>query len=220
VDLRPLSRRFYTRPALELARDLIGRLLVRELRGRLLIGRVVEAEAYGPDDPASHSYRGRTPRNGSMFGPPGHAYVYVSHGIHHCLNAVAEPTTAVLLRALEPIEGLELMRRRRRTERERLLCAGPGRLCEALGIGRILDGHDLTLGKGLWIARGQRAQDVAVTSRIGLTVAIERPWRFVRAGSSFASRGVGGPRPRHSEVAPGVDSPAPATLRGRRQRRR
>lgn len=217
MDLRPLSRRFYTRPALELARDLIGRLLVRELRGRLLIGRVVEAEAYGPDDPASHSYRGRTPRNGSMFGPPGHAYVYVSHGIHHCLNAVAEPTTAVLLRALEPIEGLDLMRRRRRTERERLLCAGPGRLCEALGIARILDGHDLTLGKGLWIARGQRAQDVAVTTRIGLTVAVERPWRFVRAGSPFASRGVGGPRHRHSEVKPGVGSSAPARLRGRGQ---
>ncbi|HEV2906018.1 MAG TPA: DNA-3-methyladenine glycosylase, partial [Actinomycetota bacterium] len=160
MDLRPLSRRFYTRTAVELARELIGRLLVRELNGRLLTGRVVEAEAYGPDDPASHSFRGPTPRNASMFGSPGHAYVYVSHGIHHCLNAVADPPSAVLLRALEPIEGLEEMHRRRRTERERLLCAGPGRLCEALGIGRNLDGHDLTLGEGLWIARGHRARDV------------------------------------------------------------
>ena len=191
MDLRPLSRRFYTRTAVELARELIGRLLVRELNGRLLIGRVVEAEAYGPDDPASHSFRGPTPRNASMFGSPGNAYVYVSHGIHHCLNAVAEPPTAVLLRALEPIEGLDEMHRRRRTERERLLCAGPGRLCEALGIGRNLDGHDLTLGEGLWIARGHRARDVVVTPRIGLNVAVDWPWRFVLAGSRFASRGMG-----------------------------
>jgi DNA-3-methyladenine glycosylase len=191
VDLRPLSRRFYTRTAVELARELIGRLLVRELNGRLLIGRVVEAEAYGPNDPASHSFRGPTPRNASMFGSPGHAYVYVSHGIHHCLNAVADPPTAVLLRALEPIEGLEEMHRRRRTERERLLCAGPGRLCVALGIGRNLDGHDLTLGEGLWIARGHRARDVVVTPRIGLNVAVDWPWRFVLSGSRFASRGMG-----------------------------
>jgi DNA-3-methyladenine glycosylase len=156
-----------------------------------MIGRVVEAEAYGPDDPASHSFRGPTPRNASMFGSPGHAYVYVSHGIHHCLNVVAEPPSAVLLRALEPIEGLEEMHRRRRTDRERLLCAGPGRLCEALGIGTNLDGHDLTLGEGLWIARGHRAGDVVVTPRVGLTDAADWPWRFVLAGSPFASRGPG-----------------------------
>jgi DNA-3-methyladenine glycosylase len=191
MDLRPFSRRYFARPALALARELIGRLLVRELNGRLLIGRVVEAEAYGPDDPASHSFRGPTRRNASMFGSPGHAYVYVSHGIHHCLNAVAEPPSAVLLRALEPIEGLDEMHRRRRTDRERLLCAGPGRLCEALGIGTNLDGHDLTRGEGLWIARGRRAHDVVVTPRIGLNVAVEWPWRFVLAGSPFASRGTG-----------------------------
>lgn len=191
MDLRPLSRRYYARPALELARELIGRLLVRELNGRLLIGRVVEAEAYGPNDPASHSFRGPTPRNASMFGFPGSAYVYISHGIHHCLNAVAKPPSAVLLRALEPLEGIEEMRRRRRTDRERLLCAGPGRLCEALGIGRNLDGHDLTSGEGLWIARGHRARDVVVTPRVGLNVAIDWPWRFVLAGSPFASRGMG-----------------------------
>jgi DNA-3-methyladenine glycosylase len=195
MDLRPFSRPYFALPAVELARELIGRLLVRELNGRLLIGRVVEAEAYGPDDPASHSFRGPTPRNASMFGSPGHAYVYVSHGIHHCLNAVAKPPSAVLLRALEPIEGLEEMRRRRRTERERLLCAGPGRLCQALGIGPPLDGHDLTLGKGLWIARGHRARDVVATPRIGLNVAVEWPWRFVLAGSPFASRGTRFRRP-------------------------
>jgi DNA-3-methyladenine glycosylase len=195
VDLRPLSRRFYARPALEVAQELIGRLVVRELNGRLLIGRVVEAEAYGPDDPASHSYRGPTRRNASMFGSPGHAYVYVSHGIHHCLNAVAEPPSAVLLRALQPVEGLDEMRRRRRTEKDRLLCAGPGRLCEALGIGPNLDGHDLTVGQSLWIARGRKAPEIMVTPRIGLSVAMERPWRFVQAGSPFASRGSGLRRP-------------------------
>lgn len=200
MDLRPLSRRFYARPSVEVARDLIGRLLVREVRGQLLIGRVVEAEAYGPDDPASHSYRGVTPRNASMFGPPGHAYVYVSYGIHHCLNAVAQPPTAVLLRALEPIVGVRQMSRRRRTERERLLCSGPGRLCEAMGISGDLDGHDLTRGERLWIARGRRAGEVVVTPRIGLSVALERPWRFVEAGSPFVSRGASARRvapPRH-----------------------
>lgn len=204
MDLRPLSRRFYARPALELARELIGRLLVRDLNGRLLIGRVVEAEAYGPNDPASHSFRGPTPRNASMFEFPGSAYVYVSHGIHHCLNAVAKPPSAVLLRALEPIEGIEDMRRRRRTDRERLLCAGPGRLCEALAIGRFLDGHDLTLGEGLWIARGHRARDVVATPRVGLNVAVDWPWRFVLAGSQYASRGMGFRRaPRPPKEPPG-----------------
>lgn len=189
MDLRPLSRRFYARPALEVAPDLIGRLVVREIRGRLLVGRIVEAEAYGPDDPASHSFRGQTRRNRTMFGPPGHAYVYVSHGIHHCMNAVARPPSAVLLRAVEPLVGQDLMQRRRGTEDPRLLCAGPGRLCEAFGVDLRRDGHDLTVATGLWLARGRRADRVVATTRVGLTVAAERPWRFVEEGSRFASRG-------------------------------
>lgn len=190
-SLDPLPRRFFEGDPVDVARELIGTLLVRELDGDVLIGRVVEAEAYGADDPASHSYRGQTRRNRSMFGPAGHAYVYRSHGVHHCLNAVTVPGTAVLIRALEPLEGQEEMSRRRGVHRERLLCAGPGRLCQALGIDLGLDGTDLTLGEGLWFAAGDPAPAVTATPRVGLTVAADRPWRFVEADSRFASRSMG-----------------------------
>ena len=123
-----------------------------------------------------------------MFGRPGHAYVYVSHGIHHCANVVARPPSAVLLRALEPMAGEEEMARRRGVADLRLLCAGPGRLCQALGITRAEDGHDLTRRGGLWMATGDPAAEVVVTPRIGLTVAVDVPWRFVEAGTRFASR--------------------------------
>jgi DNA-3-methyladenine glycosylase len=195
VNLRPLSRRFYQRDAVTLARELLGRLVVRELDGARLVGRVVEAEAYARDDPASHAFRGPTRRNASMFGPPGHAYVYVSHGIHHCLNVVARPGSAVLIRALEPLEGHEQMRRRRGLEADVLLCAGPGRLCQALGITLAEDGLDLTVGRELWLARGRPVRDPAVTARIGITAAAEVPWRFVVAGSRYASRRVLSPTP-------------------------
>jgi DNA-3-methyladenine glycosylase len=188
VNLRPLSRRFYARDALEAAPDLLGRLLVREVDGTLLAGRIVETEAYRPDDPASHSFRGPRRANATMFGPPGHSYVYVSHGIHHCLNAVCRPPSAVLIRALEPVEGVGEMVRRRGLEEPRLLCAGPGRLCQAMGITRAEDGHDLTVGRRLWIAPGRRASQAVITPRVGLTVAIDQPWRFVLAGTRFASR--------------------------------
>ena len=178
---------------MEVARDLLGRLLTRELDGSLLVGRIVETEAYRPDDPASHSYRGPTRSNATMFGPPGHAYVYVSHGIHHCLNAVCRPPSAVLIRALEPVGGTELMARRRGLDRPRLLCAGPGRLCQALGITLEEDGHDLTAGRSLWIGRGRRTPDAIVTRRVGISVAVDRPWRFVMGGTEFASRPF--PRP-------------------------
>lgn len=141
-----------------------------------------------PGDPASHAFRGPTRRNATMFGSPGHAYVYVSHGIHHCLNVVADPPGAVLLRALEPLAGLPAMCRRRGTADPRLLCAGPGRLCRALGVGLGLDAHDLIRGERLWLARGRRAPRVVATPRIGLAVAKEKGWRFVEEGSRFASR--------------------------------
>jgi DNA-3-methyladenine glycosylase len=188
VDLKPLPRRFYQRDPVAVARDLIGRLLVREVDGERLIGKVVEAEAYGPDDPASHAYRGETRRNRSMFGPPGHAYVYRSYGIHRCLNAVTLPGSAVLVRAVEPLEGLDGMARRRGLDDPRLLCAGPGRLCQAFGIDLDEDGADLCDVPGLWIAGRESAPEVATTSRVGVTVAAERPWRFVEAGNRFASR--------------------------------
>ena len=188
MDLRPLSRRFYERDAVTLAQGLLGRVVVREIGEHRLVGRIVEAEAYGRDDPGSHAFRGPTRRNASMFGPPGHAYVYISHGIHHCLNVVGRAPTAVLIRALEPLEGTEEMRRRRAVGDDRLLCAGPGRLCEALGITLAEDGLDLTMGERLWLARGRPVRDVLTTTRIGMSDAVNRPWRFVVAGTRFASR--------------------------------
>ncbi len=156
-----------------------------------MIGRIVEAEAYGVDDPGSHAFRGQTRRNASMFGPSGHAYVYISHGIHHCLNVVGRAPTAALIRAIEPLEGLEEMSSRRGLVDERLLCAGPGRLCQALGISLLEDGLDLTTGEGLWLARGRPVPESLVTKRIGMSEAVNRPWRFVVPGSRFASRPAG-----------------------------
>jgi DNA-3-methyladenine glycosylase len=188
VSLRPLPRRFYRRDPVEVARDTIGRLLVREIDGARIVGRIVEAEAYARDDPASHAYRGRTRRNATMFGPPGHSYVYISHGIHHCLNLTTGDGAAVLVRALEPVEGLEEMARRRGLADVRLLCAGPGRLCQALGVTLGDDGRDLTRRDGLWLAAGASAKGVLTTPRVGLTVATDVAWRFVEDGSRFASR--------------------------------
>jgi DNA-3-methyladenine glycosylase len=187
----PLPRRFYQRDPVTVARDLIGRLLVREMDGERLVGKIVEAEAYRRDDPASHAYRGETRRNRSMFGPPGHAYVYRSHGIHRCLNAVTLPGSAVLLRAVEPLEGLDAMARRRGLDDPRLLCAGPGRLCQALGIDLDDDGTDLCDARGLWVAASETVADVVVSPRVGISIAADRPWRFVEAGNRFASRSAG-----------------------------
>ncbi|HEV3475782.1 MAG TPA: DNA-3-methyladenine glycosylase, partial [Actinomycetota bacterium] len=150
-----MGRDFYARDSLEVARDLIGRLVIRTTGGRRLAGRIVEAEAYARDDPASHAFRGPTPRNASMFGPAGHAYVYRSHGIHSCMNVTTGDGSAVLLRALEPVRGMGEMIRRRGLDEVRLLCAGPGRLCQALDISLAEDGHDLTAGRRLWLARGK-----------------------------------------------------------------
>jgi len=175
------------------APELIGKRLVRRLDGRRLSGLIVEAEAYmGSEDPASHAFRGQTPRNRSMFGPPGHLYVYRSYGVHFCANVVTSEegeATAVLLRALEPIDGTETMRRLRGLDEVRLLCSGPGRLCQALGIGLEHDGTDL-LGEEIVVEEGEASPRVIATTRIGLTVARDRPWRFVLAGSRFTSRGV------------------------------
>lgn len=186
--MKPLPRDFYDRPSVTLARALLGKLVVSELGGARAAGRIVEAEAYRPDDPASHSFRGPTPGNRSMFGPPGHAYVYISHGIHHCMNAVGRSGSAVLIRALEPTQGLDLMVSRRRLDDPRVLCAGPGRLCQALAITRMEDGHDLTSPDGLWIADGPAPRRVVRSTRIGISAATERRWRFVEEGSRFASR--------------------------------
>ena len=191
---RRLPRSFFARPSPEVGPDLLGRILVRKVGdGTLLTARIVEAEAYQEDDPASHSFRGRTNRTEVMFGPPGHAYVYFTYGMHHCMNVVTGLTgegSAVLLRAAEPLEGLEEMARRRGTNDLRALCSGPGRLCQALGIDRAENGLDLVRGRLLWLLEGAPVapSTINVGPRVGITSGTERPWRFSVQGDRFVSR--------------------------------
>ncbi len=182
----PLVDAFFARSVHEVAPDLVGaRLLVDGVGGI-----VVEVEAYDQEDPASHGFGGPTARNASMFGPPGRAYVYRSYGIHWCLNLVCADegrAEAVLVRALEPTQGLDVMRRRRGVEDERLLCAGPGRLCQALGITRAHDGVPLD-GPPFELHGPEAPVEVVAGRRVGITRAAERPWRYGLAGSHFLSR--------------------------------
>lgn len=205
---------FYSRDVLEVAEDLVGCLVSRHHMGNLLVGRIVETEAYRQSDPASHSYAGRTGRNGSMFGPVAHAYVYLSYGIHHCFNVVCgsgRSADAVLIRAVEPVAGLGIMWENRygstappdiihesapgfqrkvpRSVRD--LASGPGRLSQALHITReTVDGTSLLTGP-VTIHPGSPAGPVATTPRIGITKAADLPWRFAEQGSLFLSRPVG-----------------------------
>jgi DNA-3-methyladenine glycosylase len=189
-----LPRSFFARPSTQVAPDLLGRVLVRTLpSGVRLAARLVETEAYQQDDPASHSFGGRTARTEVMFGPPGHLYVYFTYGMHFCMNVVTGARgegSAVLLRAAEPLVGLEQMRALRGVEDLRALCSGPGKLCQALGVDRADDGDDLVRGSGLSIHRGEGvpADRVEITPRIGIRRAAERPWRFVVRGDAFVSR--------------------------------
>jgi DNA-3-methyladenine glycosylase len=181
-----LTREFFARSVHEVAPELIGATLLFDGVG----GTIVEVEAYDQDDPASHGFRGRTARTASMFGPPGHAYVYRSYGIHWCLNLVCAPegrSEAALVRALEPTRGLEAMRERRGVEPERALCSGPGKLCQALGITRAHDGLALDEPPFELLAR-EGDPPLVVGTRIGITRAAEQPWRFGLAGSPFLSR--------------------------------
>jgi DNA-3-methyladenine glycosylase len=181
-----LSKSFFRRSVHEVAPDLIGAtLLVGGVGGRL-----VEVEAYRHTDPAAHSFNGPTERNAVMFGPPGYLYVYRSYGIHWCMNFVCElegSASAVLIRAIEPTEGLAVMRRRRGTSDQRLLCSGPGRLCEAL---RITHKHNgLALDEPPFELYARTGSVRIVTGpRIGLTKAVERPWRYGEKGSRFLSK--------------------------------
>jgi DNA-3-methyladenine glycosylase len=184
--LRQLRRNFFARSVHEVAPELIGATLLFDGVG----GVIVEVEAYDQDDPASHGFGGLTPTRASMFGPPGHAYVYRSYGVHWCLNFVcarAGRAEAALVRALAPTHGLEAMRERRGLEKERSLCSGPGKLCQALGITRDADGLPLDESPFELIAR-EEAPPLAVGTRIGITRAVEQPWRYGLAGSPFLSR--------------------------------
>ena len=194
IDAYPLGPAFFDRPVVEAARDLIGAELLVEGVG----GIVVETEAYDRDDPASHSVNGPTPRNAAMFGPPGRAYVYRSYGLHWCLNVVCGPAghgAAILIRALEPTRGLDLMRVRRGAVSDRLLCAGPGRLTEALGVTRAHDGTPLDRPPFGLTAASSRP-DVIPGQRIGISRNPDAPWRFGLAGSRWLSRPFPAGRPQ------------------------
>jgi len=196
--VRRLKRKFYDRDPREVSRDLLGKLLVRNESNQVISGRIVEAEAYLSDDPAAHSAAGRTARNDVLFGPPGRAYVYFIYGNHWCFNVSCLPdgiAGGVLFRAIEPVDGIELMARARGItvsgDRDlRLLTSGPGRLAEAFRITRDRDnGKDLFApDSDLWIGDdGSRAPEIATTVRIGITKAAEMPLRYVILGNKFVS---------------------------------
>jgi DNA-3-methyladenine glycosylase len=192
---RPLPRSFFLPSPDLVGRALVGKLLLRRHAGQLLVGRVVETEAYfGEGDAAAHSAAGRTERNAVLWGEPGHAYVYLSYGMHWCLNVSCEPAGqagCVLFRAVEPVEGVETMRALRGGLPLEKLAAGPGRLCAALGLTRAeSNGADMTdAGGALWLGDdGARAPELEVTPRVGITKDAGRLARFVAAGSRFASR--------------------------------
>ena len=185
---------FFKRPAEVVARDLLGMVVVSSAGNEVTSARIVETEAYlGYDDPASHGYlHRRNSRNEALFGAPGLWYVYLSYGMHWCANLVCQRpglASAVLLRALEPLEGLDVMRRRRGMVADRELCSGPGKLCQALGITRALDGSRMAESDVL-VHRPRSAEQtsVAVTPRIGITKAVDWPLRFIVAGSPWTSR--------------------------------
>jgi DNA-3-methyladenine glycosylase len=174
---------FLDREAAIVAPELLGAKLLVDGVG----GRIVEVEAYHPNDPASHSFRGPTPRNGAMFAGPGRVYVYRSYGIHWCINFVCADASAILIRALEPTDGLGEMRERRGLEDIRALCSGPGKLCAALGVTKALDGRMLDAPPFRLTIAKTRAE-LAVGKRIGITKAPDTPWRFGVAGSPYLSK--------------------------------
>ncbi len=194
-----MNRGFFDRTVHEVARELIG----CELRVGETAGVIVETEAYEETDPACHAYIGRTARNEVLFGPPGHAYVYLSYGIHNLLNFVTEPegtASAVLIRALEPTDGLEVMRERRGRDQLEQLCSGPGKLSEALGVGLALNGADL-FAPPFELTQPDRAiaeAEITPSPRIGITKAAELPWRYSVRGSRFVSK----PWPSDHQPAP------------------
>ncbi len=187
-----LDRRFYARDTVKVARDLLGKILVRRINNHRLSGMIVETEAYrSSDDPASHSYRGMTDRNRVMFGEVGYSYVYFTYGMYYCLNIVAKDADtragAVLIRALEPLEGIDIMKKNRMKELYNLT-NGPGKLTQALMIDKSLNGIDVTKEGALYIINGYKIDEIEVTPRIGIKTALDKYWRFYIKGNRFVSK--------------------------------
>ena len=192
-DGTPLARDFFTRPVLVVARELLGKQFVLAYGDAFLAARIVETEAYQSDiDQASHAYRGRTPRNTPMFGPPAHLYVYRSYGIHYCMNVVTThgggPASAVLIRAMEAQEGEAVMAERRGTHDHWALLRGPGNLCQALGIDLSFNGRDLLAGDPTLLDAPPPPEPVLITTRIGISRSQDFPWRYYLAGNAAVSR--------------------------------
>jgi DNA-3-methyladenine glycosylase len=191
-----VPRSFYAQPTIHVARQLLGKYLVRRHPDGTTVGKIVETEAYvGPHDLACHAAKGRTARTEVMFGPPGHAYVYFIYGVYYCLNIVTEEVghaSAVLIRSLEPIEGIDLMQQRRRLDDLRKLASGPGKLCLAMAIDKTLNGADMSRGNVLYVEdRNEPPPKIAATPRIGVDYAgkwKDKPWRFLIRGSEFVSK--------------------------------
>ncbi|MBI2183424.1 MAG: DNA-3-methyladenine glycosylase [Thaumarchaeota archaeon] len=192
--MKPLPIEFYARDTVTVAQEVLGKLLVRELNGVLLEGLIVESEAYrGSDDPASHAYRGITNRNKVMFGRAGVAYVYFTYGNHYCLNFTTEREKiagAVLIRALQPLVGIDVMKRNRGTDDVHNLTSGPGKLTKAFSIARSENGLDLTTGKQLFVIESDRQNrfQIASSRRIGIREGSDKPWRFYIVDNVFVSR--------------------------------
>jgi DNA-3-methyladenine glycosylase len=199
-----LERAFFARPAPEVAPELLGKLLIKADDG--IVARLVEVEAYTQEDPASHAYRGPTARNAPMFGPPGHAYVYFSYGMHWCMNTVTGEDghgQGVLLRAAEPLEGLDVIRRRRGTAKDRDLLRGPGRLGQAYGLHRQHSGLDLCDGGPLYLADDGERPAVTTGPRVGVALGADEAWRFWVPDSTWASVYKRSPRAPASPIARG-----------------
>ena len=194
VQYTPIPREFYERHVVDVSRDLLGKLLVRVYNQKVLVGKIVETEAYrGKDDPASHAYRGKTPRNSIMFGKPGVAYIYIIYGMYHCLNVIAEPegeAAGVLIRAIEPLKGINLMKQLRGTNKIKNLTNGPGKLTKAFAIDKSFNGMDLTQKNILFIAypNQKEAFEIVETQRIGIKVGLDKMWRFYIRNNPFVSK--------------------------------
>lgn len=187
-----LSKSFYARPTVEVAQDLLGCFLVHEINGQILIGKIVETEAYcGPMDPASHAFK-KTPRSAPMYGPVGHAYIYFIYGNHYCLNTVAraehEKAGGVLIRAIEPIAGIKVMKKNRKQKNEIILTNGPGKLTQAFGICKKYNQIDLTKKEQLYILKKEQSEPTIASKRIGIKKAADKLWRFCIKANLWVSK--------------------------------